>query len=403
MMDYIYALYEFRKAQLAPTNMAAHTTRKILDGIDHSSPLWDFLNITSGLLERTTASFEKPEFNIEYIHNTQIQEKVIMDLPFCELRHFSSAKNTSLPKLLIVAPMSGHYATLLRDTVRVCLEDHDVYITDWKDAKKIPLELGNFTLDHYISYLLDFIRYLGQTELHLMAVCQPAVPVLAAVSLLATYKEDCQPKTMTLMGGPIDARINPGKVGEFSAEYDVDWVKKNMITTVPSQYKGNGREIVPGFALLAGFMAMNAERHQEAMMNFFNNLVKGDLQSADKHEAFYNEYRSVMDVSAPYFLESYDRVFCQYLLPQNKFYWNNYLIKPQDIEKTALLTIEGELDDISPLGQTEAAHSLCINLPSTFKKHYIQEKVGHYGIFNGRRWKDHIYPVVRNFIQEYRS
>lgn len=403
MMDYIYALNEFRKAQLGPTNMAIQTNKKMIDGLDHSIPFWDLLNAANGLLERTTAVFPKPEFAIT-LDNVDIQEEVVMDHSFCELRHFKRVNShADLPRLLIVAPMSGHFATLLRDTIRVCLADHDVYVTDWKDAKLVPVELGDFTLDSYISYLLDFIRYLGQTELHILAVCQPAVPVLAAVSLLATYGENCQPKSMTLMGGPIDARINPGKVSEFTKEYDVKWVEQNMMTRVSAQHKGFDRKIIPGFALLSGFMAMNPERHKEAMLKFFEHLVHGDLESADKHEAFYNEYRSVMDVSASYFLESYERVFCEYLLPKGKLYWNDYLVRPQDIKKTALLTIEGELDDISPVGQTRSAQKLCSGLESSKKQHYVQEKVGHYGIFNGRRWKECIYPVVKDFIKTHRT
>lgn len=374
-------------------------------------PFWTVMTAANEFLERGTRIFLKPEFDIDHVlrqgQKLSIREQDICVKPFCTLKRFARFdKKTEFksndPKVLIVAPLSGHYASLLRDTIKSAAHDHDVYVTDWHNARNISLAQGNFTLDNYIDYLLDFIRLLGEEELHIIAVCQPAVPVLAAVSLLATHKENCQPASMTLMGGPIDTRINPGEVNEFSTNHSIEWMRRNIITRVPLYYEGAGREVCPGFAMLNGFMSLNIDRHKMATIKLFEYLIQNDGDSAVAHRKFYDEYRSVLDMPAQYFLDSIHTVFHEHLLPKGAMEWRGYAVRPQDIKRTALMTVEGELDDISCVGQTKAAHDLCKNLADYKQDHHMQIGVGHYGIFNGRRWRSEIYPKIARFIQKHR-
>ncbi|MBI1954042.1 MAG: polyhydroxyalkanoate depolymerase [Proteobacteria bacterium] len=409
----LYHLNELKNTFLLPPHTASKVATVFLEPFkDPEDPtfqgLWQrFLTASNDLIERQTRTYEKPEFGIHFIEKNnkkyQITIETIQKKAFCHLIHFKKEKKIShQPPVLIIAPLSGHFATLLRDTVQAMLLDHDVYITDWIDAKFVPLDEGIFTLDTYVDYLLDFIRNLGK-ELHLIAVCQPSLPVLMAASLLAEYNEPCQPHSMILMGGPIDTRINPGKVNEFAQTYSFEWFQENIIVTVPTYKKGAGRKVCPGFMILGGFMALHPDRHQQAIWKYFEHLIEGDQESVEHHRHFYDEYRSVMDLPADYFLQSIKHAFQQYSLPLGKLLWRDIKIKPQAIQKTALMTVEGQLDDISCPGQTYAAHQLCTNLPSSKHHHYFQEGVGHYGIFNGRRWREKIQPEIAAFIAQHRS
>ncbi len=404
----LYHLNEFKNAALQPTHMWSEALDLLMTSVPgEQGPFSKMVSASAEMVERSTRIFPKPEFGINTVERggdiLSIEEHRVMMKPFCSLVHFRRfIKNRPFqskdPKVLIVAPLSGHFATLLRDTARAMIPDHDVYITDWVDAKQVPLKEGIFSFDHYVDYLLDFIRYLGK-DLHLIAVCQPSVPVMCVTSLLAEYKEPCQPKTMTLMGGPIDTRINPGKVNEFAQEHSIDWYRRKLIAKVPHYYPGGGRRVIPGFVMLTGFMSLNLERHQEANVKLFQHLIQGDDESAEAHRKFYDEYRAVMDLPEDYFLQSIDYAFMRYLLPKGMMTWRGYLIRPDKITNTALLTVEGELDDISCPGQTYAAHDLCTSLPRSMKAHHFQEGVGHYGIFNGRRWRQIIQPRIAEFIR----
>lgn len=406
----LYHLNEFKNAAMMPAKLWSDAVNifasAMPDGADSYSKI---ISASSQIVSRSAAVFDQPQFGLsQTIRNGEVLsviEKKEMIKPFCTLLHFQRQRdgvNVDFkdPKVLICAPLSGHFATLLRDTVRGMLPDHDVYITDWHNARDIPLKEGNFNFQNYVDYLLDFVRYLGQ-GVHVIAVCQPSVPVLCAVSLLAEYNEPCQPRTMTLMGGPIDTRENPGPVNQFSEEHSILWYQNNLIVKVPGTYAGGGREVCPGFLMLQGFMSLNVQRHQEANLNLFNKLIVGDKEGADAHVRFYNEYRAVLDMPGDYYLDSIRIAFKEHLLPKGMLTWRGYLIRPEKIRKTALMTVEGELDEISCPGQTYAAHGLCSKLPDSMRSHYLQVGTGHYGIFNGRRWREEIQPLIGCFIREH--
>jgi poly(3-hydroxybutyrate) depolymerase len=301
----------------------------------------------------------------------------------------------------MVAPMSGHFATLLRGTVEAFLPDHDVYITDWADAREVPASASDFDLDDYIDQLIDWFRLLGP-DLHIIAVCQPSVPVLAAISLMSAMKDPAVPRSMTLIGGPIDTREAPTQVNQFAKDHNIEWFRQHTIHTVPFGNPGFMREVYPGFLQLAGFMAMNLDRHTQAHWDMFQHLVDGDGESLASKRAFYEEYRAVMDLSAAYYLQTIQTVFQEHLLPRGLMMSRDRLVEPAAIRKTALLTVEGERDDISGIGQTRAAHALCKGLPQKMHAHHEQAKVGHYGLFNGRRFQQEVAPVIKGFIQTHR-
>jgi poly(3-hydroxybutyrate) depolymerase len=346
---------------------------------------------------------QRPDFDIHQVRigsdPVAIREEVVDSTPFCRLLHFRKEGVTGQPRLLLVAPLSGHFATLLRGTVRTLLPDHDVYITDWLNARDVPLSGGRFDFEDSVMHIIRFIEKLGPGT-HVMAVCQPAVPVLAAVSLMAAENNVAQPQSMVLMGGPIDTRASPTQVSELAASRGIDWFERNLIHTVPWPNKGAFRRVYPGFLQLAAFLAMNPERHREAHFNQFNNLVKGDLDSAEAHRAFYREYTSVMDLPAEFYLDTIRTVFQNHDLPRGRMVVRGEIVTPAAIEKTALFTIEGELDDICAYGQTLVAHDLCTRLAPEKKRNHLQEGAGHYGIFNGRRWREQVYPMVKDFIKE---
>lgn len=357
------------------------------------------------LFERTTRKFGKPKFDLKttkiFRQTVDVEEEVVLKKPFCHLLHFKrDVEDTHDPRVLLVAPMSGHYATLLRGTVEAMLPDHDVYITDWIDAKMVPLSTGKFDLEDYISYVMEFIRFLGP-DVHVMAICQPAPAVLCAVALMADMDDPAQPRTMTLMGGPIDTRVAKTVVTETANKHDMNWFRRTVIHALPIYYPGAGRLVYPGFLQLQGFMSMNVERHVGEHFKLFKNLVRGDDDSATSHRKFYDEYLSVMDSTAEFYLQTIERIFKTHDLPLGTFKWHDRLVKPEKIKKTALLTIEGELDDISAPGQTRCALDLCSGLPDGMKKAHLQIGVGHYGIFNGRKWRESVLPVIRDFMRSH--
>lgn len=401
----LYHIHELQHAALAPVRLMAEAVQSM-----YSHP-WMPMSYTSfgravaagaELLERTTRRYPKPAFNLPNTviggQEIPVREVVVYEKPFCGLLHFQRQTDRRDPRVLVVAPMSGHYATLLRGTVETLLPDHDVYITDWIDARDVPLDAGPFTLDDYIDYIRELLHFLG-ADTHVLAVCQPSVPVLAAVSLMAEDNDPRQPSSMVLMGGPIDTRISPTKVNKLATDKPLSWFESHVINTVPFVHAGRGRRVYPGFLQLQGFMSLNPERHVGEHINLFHNMVRGDGDSAEKHREFYDEYLAVMDLPAEYYLNTIQKVFIEHQLPEGKFTYRDRLVKPALIQHTALMTIEGEKDDITGIGQTEAAHRLCSGLSDDQRVHHVAPRVGHYGVFNGRRWREEIYPHVRDFIR----
>lgn len=409
----LYHLYELQHALLTPVRLQAELARTVLQSPFNPISYTQFgrtIGASAEMMERATKRFGRPEFGIHEVQiggkTIEVEERSIVEKPFCSLVNFKRKIKRNDPKVLIAAPMSGHFATLLRGTVAALLPHHDVYITDWEDARQVPLKYGKFNLDDYITYLREFLSLLGP-DTHIIAVCQPAVPVLAAVSLMATDKDPNQPLTMTLMGGPVDTRISKTAVTELAETRPIKWFEKSVIHEVPFFYPGANRRVYPGFLQLSGFMSMNLDRHVGSYMKFYHHLITGDGSSAESHRKFYNEYLSVMDIPAEFYLQTVETVFQKQLLPRGRMKWRDPYtdqlmdVRPQDIEHTAMLTIEGELDDISARGQTTAAHELCYSLPQRKQCHHFQLKTGHYGIFNGRRWREDIMPRIRHFIRSF--
>ncbi len=407
----LYYLYELNHAAVAPWRNAANVGRFFWK--NPANPLADTpmaRSITAPLdmFERLTRRYGKPEFGITDVmvegRKVSVDMIPVLQNPFCTLlrfrRRFSATVDDGLrQKLLIVAPMSGHYATLLRGTVADMLPYADVYITDWADARQVPLSEGSFDLDDYVDYVIEMLDMLGP-GCHVMAVCQPSVPVLAAVSLMSEDKSPNVPASMTLMGGPIDTRKSPTVVNDLAVQRGEQWFRDNVIVKVPFPHPGFMRDVYPGFLQLTGFMTMNLDRHIDAHRELFWHMVEGDGDSAEKHEEFYDEYMSVMDLTAEFYLQSIERVFVNHDLPNGSFRHRGRLVKPAKIKKTSLMTVEGERDDISGLGQTEAAHKLCSGLAAKRRRHHFEPRVGHYGVFNGRRFRENIAPKIAQFIQD---
>ena len=415
----LYQIYETQRSIMEPFADLAEVAAKL-----YSNPLLPLaqwpgaqrISAAYDLLHRLGKDYEKPEFGIRTVDvdgvDVAIHERVEINKPFCELRRFKRftddadtlTKLKGQPVVLVVAPLSGHYATLLRDTVRTMLKEHKVYITDWKNARLVPLSEGEFHLDDYVNYVQEFIRHLQAKygNCHVISVCQPTVPVLAAVSLMASRGETT-PYTMTMMGGPIDARKSPTAVNNLAVQRSHSWFENNVIYRVPDNFPGAGRKVYPGFLQHTGFVAMNPDRHATSHYDYFQDLIKGDNSSAESHRRFYDEYNAVLDMDADYYLETIDTVFQDFKLVNGTWDVKNEKgrierVRPQDIKTTALLTVEGELDDISGSGQTAAAHDLCTGVPAKQHMHYEAKGAGHYGIFSGRRWREMVYPVVKAFI-----
>jgi len=415
----LYQIYETQRSIMEPFSDLAEVAAKLFSnpGLPLGQfPLAQRVSAAYDLMHRLGKDYEKPVFGIHTVDvdgvDVAIHERIEIDKPFCELRRFKRFTDDAAtldklkgqPVVLIVAPLSGHYATLLRDTVRTMLKDHKVYITDWKNARLVPLSEGEFHLDDYVNYVQEFIRYLQGKygNCHVMSVCQPTVPVLAAVSLMASRGETT-PLSMTMMGGPIDARKSPTAVNDLAVQRSHSWFENNVIYRVPENFPGAGRRVYPGFLQHTGFIAMNPNRHADSHYDYFQNLIKGDDSSTESHRKFYDEYNAVLDMDADYYLETIDTVFQDFKLVNGTWDVKNpkgkvERVKPQDITHTALLTIEGELDDISGSGQTAAAHDLCTGITPKQKMHYEAAGAGHYGIFSGRRWREKVYPLVKAFI-----
>ena len=417
----LYHIYEAQRALIEPFAEIADATARLYNN-PHMPfgqlPMAQRVSASFALLHRLGKGYEKPEFGIRQVPvdgvQVAIDERIEITKPFCQLRRFKRfsddpatlTKLKAQPPVLIVAPLSGHHATLLRDTVRTMLQDHKVYITDWTDARLVPLSEGEFHLDDYINYVQEFIRHLQGKygNCHVVSVCQPTVPVLAAVSLMASRGETT-PLTMTMMGGPIDARRSPTQVNNLATQRSFSWFENNVIFRVPHNFPGAGRRVYPGFMQHSGFVAMNPDRHATSHWDYFRDLVRGDESSADTHRKFYDEYNAVLDMDADYYLETIKTVFQDFSLMQGTWDVRSPAgkierVRPQDISGTALLTIEGELDDISGSGQTKAAHDLCTGIERKHSRHYEVPGAGHYGIFSGRRWRQQVYPRVKGFIVE---
>jgi len=413
----LYQLREAQRAVLTPLSDWAESMSKLY--INPYSPvsLLPFANrMAAGfdLLHRMGKDYEKPEFGIKSTlvegHEVTVAERIELSKPFCRLLKFERLLPKALahraddPTMLVFAPLSGHHSTLLRDTVRGLLPDHNVYITDWIDARMVPMSSGNFHLDDYIAYAVEFIRHLGP-DVHVMSVCQPTVPVLAAISLMSSNDDDRLPLTMTMMGGPIDTRRSPTEVNNLATNHPFSWFERNVIYSVPTTYPGAGRRVYPGFLQHAGFVAMNPDRHMTSHWDYYLDLVRGDLSDVESHRKFYDEYNAVLDMPAEYYLDTIRVVFQDHLLPLGRwdvrYAGKMQRVKPADIRRVALFTVEGELDDISGSGQTRSAHDLCVNIPAAHRKHLTALGAGHYGIFSGRRWREIIYPEVRQFVRDH--
>jgi poly(3-hydroxybutyrate) depolymerase len=420
----LYQIYETQRALLEPFSDMAQAAAKVYANplsLWGQNPFSQRISASYDLMHRLGKDYVKPEFGLRTIDvegvDVAIHERVEMDKPFCELRRFKRFSDNpetlgrikDHPAVLIVAPLSGHYATLLRDTVKQMLQDHKVYITDWKNARLVPLSDGEFHLDDYVNYVQEFIRHVQGRygNCHVVSVCQPTVPVLAAVSLMASRGEKT-PLTMTMMGGPIDARKSPTAVNNLAMTKSYNWFENNVIYRVPTNFPGAGRRVYPGFLQHAGFVAMNPDHHAKSHYDYFEDLMKGDDTSAEAHRKFYDEYNAVLDMDANYYLETIRVVFQDFALVNGT--WDvrspngkQERVKPADISSTALLSIEGELDDISGSGQTRAVHDICTGVPKSLQMHYEAKGAGHYGIFSGRRWREMVYPQVRAFIHQHHT
>ncbi|MDE2080057.1 MAG: polyhydroxyalkanoate depolymerase [Burkholderiales bacterium] len=410
----LYQIYETQRALMAPFSEFASASAKLyshpLSPFSHT-PMAQRVSASFDLLHRLAKEYEKPPFAIASAQvdgvDVAVQEQVALHKPFCRLLRFKRftddpkalAQMKGQPSVLVVAPLSGHHATLLRDTVKSLLQDHKVYITDWTDARMVPAQAGAFHLDDYVAYVQEFIRHIG-SDVHVISVCQPTVPVLAAISLMASAGETT-PRTMTMMGGPIDARKSPTAVNNLAMNKSYSWFENNVIFRVPQNFPGAGRRVYPGFLQHTGFVAMNPDRHLSSHYDYFRDLIRGDDDNAESHRQFYDEYNAVLDMPAEYYLDTIKTVFQDFALVNGSWKVGGELVRPQDISGTALLTIEGELDDISGAGQTKAAHDLCTGIPQDRRFHYDVAGAGHYGIFAGRRWREKVYPQVSEFIARY--
>jgi poly(3-hydroxybutyrate) depolymerase len=404
----MYWFYEMSQAALDPARAFADATQLFF-----KNPANPLAHTTYGktvaasmeLFERSTRRYQRPEWRLNETtvggERVPVNIKTVWERPFCRLLHFERAftrpPRRPQPPVLVVAPMSGHYATLLRGTVEAFLPNHDVYITDWRNARSVPASEGRFDLDDYIDYLISILHAL-QGDAHIMAVCQPSVPVLAAVAMMEADKDPYVPHSMTLMGGPIDTRINSNAVNKLAEGKGIEWFRRNVISKVPFPHPGFLRDVYPGFLQLNGFVSMNLNRHIEAHQNLFTHLVKGDGDSAQKHREFYDEYLAVMDLAAEFYLQTVDTVFIRHALPKGEMMHRGRKVDCSAITRVALMTVEGENDDISGVGQTEAAQTLCPNIPAEKKVHYLQPAVGHYGVFNGSRFRAEIAPRIADFM-----
>lgn len=406
----LYELHEMQRAFLRPLAAFTDASSQLFSSPYSPlayTPLSRQLAASCELLHRIGKEYQKPSWGLESTaidgRAVKVVEAVALDKPFCRLVHFQrDLRRTAArkdPRVLVVAPLSGHHATLLRDTVRALLPAHDVYVTDWVDARMVPTSAGPFHLDDYVRYIQEFIRHLGP-DLHVISVCQPTMPVLAAISLMAAADEPVQPRSMVMMGGPIDPRESPTQVNNLATTKPYSWFETQLIHAVPLNYPGAGRKVYPGFLQHAGFMAMNPDRHLKSHYDFYLHLLRGDDSDAAAHRRFYDEYNAVLDMPAEFYLDTIRTVFQEFQLPEGSWQIDGERVRPQAIKKTTLLTVEGELDDISGQGQTRAAIKLCSGIPAARKAHYTVQGAGHYGIFSGRRWRELVCPKIAEFIRQ---
>ncbi len=401
----IYQMYQAQADLLQPVRALARAGAAFARMTDLGSQTPAFMRQFAagcGILEDAGMTHARPDYGIGTVRvgdaDIAVTEEIALDTPFASLLHFRKDIPEQQPRVLLVAPMSGHFATLLRGTVRTMLRDHDVYITDWKNARDVPLSDGTFDLDAFVEHLILFMETIGPGG-HLVAVCQPTVAALAAVAIMAEDNNRCQPRSMTLMAGPLDTRINPTKVNELAKSKPIEWFAENLIGSVPWRYKGGGRRVYPGFMQLTAFMSMNMDRHINAHMNQFHALAQRDEAKATAHRTFYQEYGAVMDLASEFFLETVQRIFQEHDLPLGNLTWRGRKVRPELIRRTALMTVEGERDDICAVGQTVVALDMCSGIRISMKRHHLQTGVGHYGVFSGRRWEQEVYPRVRAMIQ----
>jgi poly(3-hydroxybutyrate) depolymerase len=408
----LYMGYDVQRSWLASTGKIAQAQADWLNSLSGPFSMGGLAPIAGSALDVFAHSVEvrgKPAFGLDFVDidgkHLPVAELNEARKPFGQLKHFTYEGSIGKPRLLIVAPMSGHFATLLRGTVERMLPSHDVYITDWKDARDVPLTGGGFDLESYMDYIIEWLEYIGPDAggrgAHMLAVCQPSVPAYAAAAVMSAKEHPLRPRTLTMMGGPIDTREAPTAVNDHATRRPHEWFIQNVIATVPPYYKGAGRRVYPGFLQLSGFMSMNLGNHMISHWTMFQNLVEGDGESADRHKEFYDEYRAVCDMTAEFYLQTVDVVFQRHLLPKGEFNYRGKLVDPGAIKDIGLLAIEGERDDISGIGQTKAAIKLANGLPDKHKSYYLAKEVGHYGIFNGSKWRDRIAPVVEDWILQH--
>ncbi len=400
--DMLYRAYQTYTETSEPLRTVARLaigTGKLFNGI--SSMGASHLSALLELVARSRLTHTRPSYGVESVtiegQEIPVREEILQSLPFCDLIHFAKDTGAAQPKMLVVAPLSGHFATLLRDTVKTLLADHDVYITDWKNARDVPLSEGPFGFEDYVDYVIACLEKIGPGA-HMLAVCQPCAQALAAVALMAEARNPAEPRSMTLMAGPVDTRVNPSKVNALATSKPIEWFEKNLISRVPSRLPGAGRKVYPGFVQLFAFMSMNMERHIKAHRDLYHHLANGRIDDAEAIMTFYDEYFAVLDLPAEFYIETVKAVFQDALLAKGELTHRGRKVDPRAIRRTALLTVEGERDDICSVGQTAAAHLLCNGLRPHLKRHHYQVGVGHYGTFSGRRWQGQIYPVIRNLV-----
>ena len=400
----LYASYQAFQDMMMPARMGSEIigALKSLTGRFTKDPIGKRFFAGAEMLAGTKITHARPDYRIAPVATgnqiAEVREEVALELPYGNLLHFiKEGVEAPQPKVMIVAPLSGHFATLLRDTVQTMLRDHDVYITDWKNARDVNPSAGKFGFSDYIDYLIRFLHELGPGA-NIVAVCQPCVTALAAVAVMAEDKDPCQPRTLTLMGGPVDVRVSPTTVNELAMTKPLSWFANDVISHVPFRYAGAGRPVYPGFVQLIAFMSMNKQRHIDQHRKMYDHLVKGETSEAAKIKDFYDEYFAVLDLTAEFYVETIDVVFQRALLAKGELTHRGRLVRPDLIHRTALLTVEGERDDICAVGQTSAAHALCSSLRPHMKRHHLQPGVGHYGVFSGKKWQTQVYPQVRNLI-----
>jgi poly(3-hydroxybutyrate) depolymerase len=400
----LYQVFQGWTDAMTPFRTAANWALKLRNsfGLPSAWPLSQSMYALLDVSANSRITHHRPPFAIDQVmvgnRMVPVREEVVVSKPFGTLLRFAKdGIESAQPKMLVVAPLSGHFATLLRSTVEQLSQDHDVYITDWVNARDVPVSAGTFGFDDYVDYIIEFMEFLGPKS-HILSVCQPCVPTLAAVAIMAEDKNPAQPRTMTLMGGPVDTRIAPTAVNELAMTKPLSWFEKQLIQRVPARYAGAGRRVYPGFLQLTAFMSMNKERHTSQHRLLFQLLADGKTEEAAKIQEFYEEYFAVLDLTAEFYLETVDRVFQRALLARGELYHRGRLVKPSAIHRTALLTVEGERDDICAVGQTSVAHELCSSLRPHLKRHHLQPGVGHYGLFAGSKWEKQIYPQVRNLV-----